>query len=1354
LILGALFALVIAGAASLSTFTSAFAHNAGYTKSVTCGGSWTAVGKYLNGTSTAIGDRRLVVLHDAKVNGALVDGSSASGLTFNQNFTSGPDGTTAVVLNTAYTASGVQNVLTGATISATDYVWVGAQSGTGTLFSLSGGTGTFNPLASAWGGTITLYSWNGTSWVSTGSGNDAAITKPSASEDCIQINISEGACSGSGFNFHFNAPQGTEGGVGGGTLTVSYKYDNGAPETPITKTEDTDGNGHPDWHVLILFNGHGSITILGASSSGGGLWTGNGSSLATVSSTQCAPPTGTIIVKKVRDPGAPAADGSLFNGTIDAAGDWGATGIGFGGAYTKTGLSVASHNVKETSTQNAWTLVGYKLYANGSANTVCSTTKADYTNATPATGAAAAVVAGQTTVVCVMNTKTAEVVHRYITVCKVVDDNHDSVNNGGAFTFTVKAGATTLTSTLSITANESNGANGVCAQAYLIPDNSQTSQVTVKETGKPLGWVDFDGTYPKYKVNGGSVTSGDTADAGSTTDNDTVTFYNKTQQSGTGECKIPVSISTANSVISASGHQTTTYDYSYVIDADGAADGNTTNHHWVQVTGTNQIVWDLGAGFGSKVWTMFPSIDHTPAGSVTPSIPNTTDKPEAIESALSGSNDLSTWENGVLGTVYPAGFDAGWVSDDFASEWTFTKDYRYVRVTLGGPGALQNDGDAEIDAICANKKDPTTKRIEIEKDYLNSQTTQPAEPTIVGLPAGAVLISKNFYSGPPARTVWIYEVPASFDTSGLTETPAAGWHQIDCDEEEEELIGVGDIQTAELVRFCNEPLGKVIVHKVYLGPVSDPTVGFTGDLFTGSTSIGSYTGLKSTAPQTFNNVLPGTHHISEDPKTGYVFIGIGLSSESACFPKESLVAESPSLLRAIEALTNPGPNFNVNPDQTVNVYICNQATGTVVLIKNETHQTAGSETWHFTTNAGDVAGGTPSLTTAANGGTPPAVTSATHTYTDVTAGTYIIDEVEGRRLCLSGDGPDNFETRAATKIGVAPTDAETTLGTGVIFTVLPGQTTYIRFDNVGCGTVLGTSTIIVKKYSDYNGDFLVNGLDAPIAGWNISISGPGIVGTQTQPTDAGGQTVFAGLGAGVYTITEANGAPAYIVVGSNQGVTNTAGVTASVSLALEETKTVVFHNRPVVGIRVHKAVVSGSSTTNGASWTFTLTGCGITPQAATTDASGNASFSNLPPAIGCTYTVTESQQAGYTASTPFQTTNPTAAGDNPLLTFVNTKNDPGCVTNCANVVPTPTTVPPTVVPPTPTTVPPISTVQGEKTPGPVQTIAGEKTPGPPQTGSGLGSQSGSINIFLAVVGLLVLSAGLALVAVGRGKNRA
>jgi hypothetical protein len=83
--------------------------------------------------------------------------------------------------------------------------------------------------------------------------------------------------------------------------------------------------------------------------------------------------------------------------------------------------------------------------------------------------------------------------------------------------------------------------------------------------------------------------------------------------------------------------------------------------------------------------------------------------------------------------------------------------------------------------------------------------------------------------------------------------------------------------------------------------------------------------------------------------------------------------------------------------------------------------------------------------------------------------------------------------------------------------------------------------------------------------------------------------------------------------------------------------------------------------------------------------------------------------------------------------------------------PTPTTVPPTATPVPPT---PVNTVQGERTPGPVSTAAGEKTPGPPQTGSGLGSRAGSVNILLAVVGLLALSAGLAFVAVGRGKNRA
>ncbi len=42
---------------------------------------------------------------------------------------------------------------------------------------------------------------------------------------------------------------------------------------------------------------------------------------------------------------------------------------------------------------------------------------------------------------------------------------------------------------------------------------------------------------------------------------------------------------------------------------------------------------------------------------------------------------------------------SNWISDDWSTLWSFSKPYRYISATVGG--TLQNDGDAEIDAVCA-----------------------------------------------------------------------------------------------------------------------------------------------------------------------------------------------------------------------------------------------------------------------------------------------------------------------------------------------------------------------------------------------------------------------------------------------------------------------------------------------------------------------------------------------------------------------------------------------------------------------------------------------------------------------------
>lgn len=176
LLLAALLAVIAATIGGLALIGTAFAHNSIYTPTVQCDGSWTASAIYTNGLSSNIGDRRLVVLHNFSVNGVTVP-TGSSGLTQSppQHFATGPDATQGLILNTTYGGA-----LNGANISAGDYIWIGAQQPSGTLFNMSGS----GFVSASWSGSINLYSWNGTAWTSTGSDNDKTITAPTAPANC------------------------------------------------------------------------------------------------------------------------------------------------------------------------------------------------------------------------------------------------------------------------------------------------------------------------------------------------------------------------------------------------------------------------------------------------------------------------------------------------------------------------------------------------------------------------------------------------------------------------------------------------------------------------------------------------------------------------------------------------------------------------------------------------------------------------------------------------------------------------------------------------------------------------------------------------------------------------------------------------------------------------------------------------------------------------------------------------------------------------------------------------------------------------------------------------------------------
>lgn len=131
--------------------------------------------------------------------------------------------------------------------------------------------------------------------------------------------------------------------------------------------------------------------------------------------------------------------------------------------------------------------------------------------------------------------------------------------------------------------------------------------------------------------------------------------------------------------------------FNYSFSGTGAAvGGNSVDQHWIQTDGTiGNTIWDLG--FQATKAAVFNTIDHDP-------LPQ-----EAIESTVYLSNDKTTWIQAVTERVWLEGIyaDHSVVWDGFVyAVGTGTNDtFRYASVIWGGPGALQADGDNEINGV-------------------------------------------------------------------------------------------------------------------------------------------------------------------------------------------------------------------------------------------------------------------------------------------------------------------------------------------------------------------------------------------------------------------------------------------------------------------------------------------------------------------------------------------------------------------------------------------------------------------------------------------------------------------------------
>jgi hypothetical protein len=149
--------------------------------------------------------------------------------------------------------------------------------------------------------------------------------------------------------------------------------------------------------------------------------------------------TGTVLVHKVRDgsPDVPAADGTQFSGAIngDLNRNWGS--IGFDATSTLNDVVPGAYGLTENLPGSGWTLVGYAVGDRDGNLIICPTVPAAYT-ATSFT-----VVAGQSIVVCVMNTKNPQVVQGSLTIRKVITNATDTATNFSG-TVTGQAAFTTL----------------------------------------------------------------------------------------------------------------------------------------------------------------------------------------------------------------------------------------------------------------------------------------------------------------------------------------------------------------------------------------------------------------------------------------------------------------------------------------------------------------------------------------------------------------------------------------------------------------------------------------------------------------------------------------------------------------------------------------------------------------------------------------------------------------------------------------------------------------------------------------------------------------------------------------------
>ena len=136
---------------------------------------------------------------------------------------------------------------------------------------------------------------------------------------------------------------------------------------------------------------------------------------------------------------------------------------------------------------------------------------------------------------------------------------------------------------------------------------------------------------------------------------------------------------------------TGTGDFGYGIGGGSVSTyANAIDNLWFQTDGiVGQTIFDFG--FQANTAVVFNTIDHGP-------LPE-----EAIESTVYLSNDKIAWTQAVTQRVWLEGFetnlDIKWDGFTYAVGTGTDETFRYASVIHGGPGALEDDGDNELNGI-------------------------------------------------------------------------------------------------------------------------------------------------------------------------------------------------------------------------------------------------------------------------------------------------------------------------------------------------------------------------------------------------------------------------------------------------------------------------------------------------------------------------------------------------------------------------------------------------------------------------------------------------------------------------------